>query len=204
MHIGRPSPAHHEVICHASGEHLHALKSYLPLLGMLCANNPNGIGLFLSKIPLTQESKTSPRPASLKGFKQTKTYGLVFSLYAVNRVGSFHSPTLLYQQTNRYAVVSKRVLGALRANIIYTTRGGFSYIGRSPLAYREMISHASGGHLLQIVRSSVTQRKDISHASKFYLPPIGNAVRKQYQRPNRLCGRRHTPTIEHIGEVSRI
>ena len=37
-----------------------------------------------------------------------KTYGLVFSLHVVDRVGSFHSPTLLYQQTNRYAVVSTR------------------------------------------------------------------------------------------------
>ena len=38
--------------------------------------------------------------------KQTKTYGLVSSLPAVNRVGSLHSPTLLYQQTNPYRVVA--------------------------------------------------------------------------------------------------
>ena len=38
--------------------------------------------------------------------KQTKTYGLAFSLPAVNRVGSLHSPTLLYQQTNPYRVVA--------------------------------------------------------------------------------------------------
>ena len=60
--------------------------------------------------------------------KQSKTYGLVFSLYAVNRVGSFHSPTLLYQQTNRYAVVNERALDVLCTSIIYTARGGFSYI----------------------------------------------------------------------------
>ncbi len=38
--------------------------------------------------------------------KQTKTYSLAFSLPAVNRVGSLHSPTLLYQQTNPYRVVA--------------------------------------------------------------------------------------------------
>ena len=38
--------------------------------------------------------------------KQTKTYGLVFSLPAVSRVDSLHSPTLLYQQTNPYRVVA--------------------------------------------------------------------------------------------------
>ena len=38
--------------------------------------------------------------------KQTKTYGLVSSLYAVNRVGPLRWPTLLYQQTNPYRVVA--------------------------------------------------------------------------------------------------
>ena len=38
--------------------------------------------------------------------KQTKTYGLVSSLHTVDRVGSLHSPTLLYQQTNSYRVVA--------------------------------------------------------------------------------------------------
>ena len=47
------------------------------------------------------------------GRGETKTYGLVFSLHVVDRVGSFHSSTLLYQQTNRYAVVSVRDVGHL-------------------------------------------------------------------------------------------
>ena len=38
--------------------------------------------------------------------KQSKTYGLVSSLYAVNRVGLPRRPTLLYQQTNPYRVVA--------------------------------------------------------------------------------------------------
>ena len=38
--------------------------------------------------------------------KQTKAYGLVSSLYAVNRVGLPRRPTLLYQQTNPYRVVA--------------------------------------------------------------------------------------------------
>ena len=38
--------------------------------------------------------------------KQTKTYGLAFSLLAVDRVDPLRWPTLLYQQTNPYRVVA--------------------------------------------------------------------------------------------------
>ena len=134
-------------------------------------NNPNVVGLFFSKIPLTQEIKIIPPPPSLKGFKQTKTYGLAFSLYVVDRVGSFHSPTLLYQRTNRYAVVSERALGVLCTSIIYTARGGFSYIVKH--------SCTSGGHLLYIGIAFLMHHEVIYHISNSYLPPMGNVVRKQ-------------------------
>ncbi len=49
----------------------------------------------------------------------------------VDRVGSFHSPTLLYPTDQLLrAVVSKRVLGVLCASIIDTTRDDFPHIVR--------------------------------------------------------------------------
>ena len=40
-----------------------------------------------------------------EGAEETKTYGLVSSRHAVDRVGALRLPTLLYQQTNPYRVV---------------------------------------------------------------------------------------------------
>ena len=47
------------------------------------------------------------------------------------------------QRTNRYAVVSKRVLNVLCTSIIYNPRDDFSHIGRSFPANRESICHES-------------------------------------------------------------
>jgi len=49
-----------------------------------------------------------PSTPSLREPGETKTYGLVFSLRTVDRVGSFHSPTLPYQRTNPDGVVEAR------------------------------------------------------------------------------------------------
>ena len=38
--------------------------------------------------------------------KQTNPFGVVMGGCRLNRVGSFHSPTLLYQRTNPYRVVA--------------------------------------------------------------------------------------------------
>ena len=75
------------------------------------------------------------------------------------------------QRTNRYAVVSERALGILCTSIIYTARGGFSYIVKH--------SCTSGGHLLCIGIVLLMYREVICYILKSYLPPIGNTVRKQ-------------------------
>jgi len=146
---------------------------------MLCANNPalptdqplcgcwreGCLVSILNKLPMGQ---------SRCGRGETKTYGLVFSLHVVDRVGSFYSPTLPCQQTNRYAVVSERALDVLCTGIIYTARGGFSYIVKH--------SCTSGGHLLCIGIAFLMHHEVIYHILNSYLPPIGNVMRKQPQR----------------------
>ena len=76
------------------------------------------------------------------GRGETKTYGLVFSLHIVDRVGSFHSPTLLYQQTNCCAVdcvqppfTLQEVVSRTSGNVCHASEWSLLYTVRSSAIY---------------------------------------------------------------------